>query len=211
MRKVLFSAVTLIAIAGCLLGLTGCAGTDRYVQIIEAVKIPEVFYIEYEITGEDGTVTTLAKGTDPNGNIYYRNSDAEYVFAVDGKNYRTFRKADGEWTDTAETVNGHYIDELTKDFGKNAEKGRDQFLGSYKKSGESAFLDRNCDAYSLELKIVNFTQSYELIVDKDTGVCMSFYGTSAVNSKETQKTGFECVSFRTEGLDFSSWLASDKQ
>lgn len=207
MRKILSGVIACIAIVGCLAGLSGCAGADRYVQIIESVKLPDVYYIEYEITGEDGTVTTLAKGIDAKGNIYYRNADAEYIFAVDGKNYKTYGKSSGAWAEASETVNGHYVDELTKDFKKDVEKSREQFLGSYKKSGEKTFLDRSCDVYSLELKIVNFTQDYELVVDRDTGVCMSFYGTSSVNSKETQKSGFECVSYRTEDLDFSSWLA----
>ena len=192
--------IALIALAG--VGIYFGLGFGR--QIAESVTLPDEYYIEYEITGEDNIITTVAKGKDSTGNYYYKDSETETVFLLNGGKYTVYDKTGGQWVARSSFVNEDYINDNTEAFDSLANKSKEKFSGVYKESDGEAFLGRNCNSYKLGLNIINFSQSYEMLVDVNTGVCMRFFGTSSVNSEQTDEAGFECVKFETSGLDFST-------
>lgn len=52
-----------------------------------AVKYPESYSLSYEVTSAEGTIFTVTKTIDENGNVYYRNADKETLYILDGSGY----------------------------------------------------------------------------------------------------------------------------
>ena len=93
MKKII-AFLALICIISTL-ALTGCSSFTR--EIIEFVELPDQYYIEYEVVGDDGTVKTIARGRDANGNYYYRASGVETIYLIDGEYYTAYDMSDGEY------------------------------------------------------------------------------------------------------------------
>lgn len=184
-----------------------CGALDFAKQIIESVTYPGEYLIEYQITNEDGTVTSISKGVDSNGNFYYKDSSVEYLFIKNDKIYDEYQYVDGTWTKTDNSYTETKVNELTNGINTYAEKSREQFNGQYEKGEEKTYLEKLCTEYTLTLKIGTFEQTYKMLVENETGICLQYYGISTVGSVETQKTGFECTKFETQNLNFASLIA----
>lgn len=200
MKKIIALAVLLCIITT--IALTGCSSFTS--QIINFVNMPDEYYIEYEVVGEDGIVKTVARGKDAGGNYYYRASGIETLYILDGEYYTAYDMTDGAFVAREDRVKESVVLEETKDFETYSHKSMETISGVYEQAEESELFGRECDNYNLSLNIIIYVQSYAMAVDSESGVCLSFWGTSNVAGFETAKSGFECVSFKTEGVDFSS-------
>lgn len=178
--------------------IVGCAqGT---LDITKKVEFPNTYYIEYEVTTKDHIVYEMAKGVDENNNYYYMDSDSEYVFLSNGNSFDKYVKRDGVWM-KEERVTLAYIDTFTKEFETYTNKGKANFPGSFKKEGENTLFNRACTTYTMAYGFISFFRSFDLTIDNETNICMSYFEADAIGKGE--KEGFECVEFKTEGVDFS--------
>jgi len=201
MKKKLTAIITCaIATTACL--FTGCKNFTE--EIINAVQYPNEYLSEYEIVTKENTVVSIAKGKDCEGNYYYDDGENSYLYLLDGENYAISVKTDGEWTATGEKVTEKYVDEKTEPFKAYAEKSREKFNGSFKETQKSSYLSRSCIDYELTINLWLFKQSYLLCIDETTGICLSFTGTATTFGSVTDKTGFKCLTFQTENVDFSA-------
>lgn len=113
MKKGMITFVVSVLFAVC---LSGCglvpvrvqeggsaAGTEEISdeKVIYLAKLPEQYFISYEVAGEDGVVETISKAVDLQGNIYYKN-EKEYLFIWDGSNYILYFWEDGKPTEQTE-------------------------------------------------------------------------------------------------------------
>ena len=200
MKKII-AFLALICIISTL-ALTGCSSFTR--EIIEFVELPDQYYIEYEVVGDDGTVKTIARGRDANGNYYYRASGVETIYLIDGEYYTAYDMSDGEYIVREDRVKESLIKEETNAFETYSNKSMETISGVYDQVEGSELFGRECDNFTLSLNILIYVQSYTMAVDRESGVCLSFWGTSTVLGMETAKNGFECVSFETEDVDLPS-------
>lgn len=189
-------------------GFSGCAETAKYtVQLVTSVRFPACYYIEYEITNEDGTVSYIGKGIDGEGNYRYKTAEGELLYIKTGDNYETYELTNGVWTDKNMPVKLSYVEEHTEEFDDYAKKSMEKFNGQYKKGEQTSWLGMTCDSYKLTLNILStFKQTYEMLTEVDTGICMRYFAYTNVGGVETDTNGFECIEFTTETLDFSSVL-----
>ena len=178
--------------------IVGCA--QETLDITKAVEFPNTYYIEYEVTTKEHIVYEIAKGVDENNNYYYIDSDGEYVFLCNGNSFDKYVKMDGVWT-KEERVTLAYIDTFTKGFETYTNKGKTNFPGSFKKDGETTLFNRDCTTYKMAYGFIRFFRSFDLTIDNGTNICMSYFEADAIGKGE--KEGFECVEFKTEGVDFS--------
>ena len=182
------------------LGLVACSPKD-YEGL---VQIPEQYYIVYEVLNEDHTISTTAKGLDENGNYYYDDAATEYLFIFNNDRYDQYVKTDENWVKDTNPVTLAYIENLTKGFDEYTKRSMDSFINGYEKQEEITLLEKACTVYTLENALVNFFMDYELVMENETGVCMSYYEIPAIGKEE--KKGFECVTFQTTDIDFSTLL-----
>ena len=189
-----------------LTSLCGC--TDLAKQINESVTYPQEYYIEYQVTNEDNTVTYTAKGKDSEGNYYYKSATAEYFFEYTQNAYDVHEKTNGVWAKTISATEA-YIKEQTKAFNDYAEKSKETFNGNFKEGEKTAFLERSVNTYTLELKIFNFKPSYSMYVDEETGICLQYKDITTVGDTQTGKTGFECISFQTSDVDILQYFTQE--
>ena len=207
MKKVIsISAVCLVVLMGVFC-LASCGALDFAKQIRESVAYPSEYLIEYQITNEDGTVTSISKGVDAYGNCYYKDSSAEYIFVKKNVAYEEYQCIDGTWIKTGNQYTEAKVNELTENFDTYAEKSREKFNGQYQELGQKTHLGKVCTEYTLKLKIGTFEQTYDMLIENETGICLKYSGISTVSSFETQKVGFECVKFETKDLNLSTLLA----
>ena len=160
-KLISISAVCLMVV----MCFASCEVVDFAKQIIDSVAYPDQYLIEYQVTNEDGTVTSISKGVDANGNRYYKDSSAEYLFIKNEKIYDEYKYIDGTWTKTGNSYTETKVNELTNSFNTYAEKSREQFNGQYEKGEEKTHLEKLCTEYTLTLKIGNFEQTYKMIVE----------------------------------------------
>lgn len=194
----------LVVFALTLSFLVGCSG--RAEQIINSVNYPDEYYIEYELTAEDNTVKTVAMGKDSYGNYYYNDGSLKRLYISSGNKLLVYERSGSAFLDTGTAVNEKYVQNNSEAFDELAKKSMERFIGSYERDDGDTVCERDCDVYTLSLKIVNFKQSYKMLVDCESGICMSWWGMTEVSSNKTGKTGFECVKFATENIDFSSYI-----
>jgi hypothetical protein len=168
--------------------MVGCS--QETLDITKAVEFPNTYYIEYAVTSKDHIVYEVAKGVDENNNYYYVDFDGEYVFLCDGTYFDKYVKEDGVWT-KEERVTLAYIDTFTEVFKEYANKGKKQFPSSFKKDGETTLLNRACTTYTMAYGFISFFRNFNLTIDNETNICMSYFESDAIGNGE--KEGFECV------------------
>ncbi len=177
-------------------------------DMVADVTMPDSYYIEYEVTNDDNTVSVIAKGVDQNGNCYYGNGLEEFLFIKNGTRYESYVKEEGGWSVDGVPVNREYIDSSTKEFDDLARKGVEFFGGSFKENGSREFFGKDCTVYEHSISVTDmFITRFEMLSDKETNICLSYYSYSIVNGKESRGTGYECVVYKTEGVDFSAYIS----
>ena len=58
-------------LAACALSLCSC---NTLSELQNAVRYPDTYTLSYEVTDSEGTVTTVTKTVDANGNVYYKDA-----------------------------------------------------------------------------------------------------------------------------------------
>lgn len=180
------------------------AGTEEISdeKVIYLAKLPEQYFISYEVAGEDGVVETISKAVDLQGNIYYKN-EKEYLFIWDGSNYILYFWEDGKPTEqTDKKYQSVYIEELTKDFDEYVKKANLNTGGISEYAGEGMVCDRHCSLYTITLNVINFEQKYQFAVVQENGVCLEWKSEKNISGHEEPGDGnFCCVRFDTEQFD----------
>ncbi|MBQ8235625.1 MAG: hypothetical protein IJZ37_02950, partial [Clostridia bacterium] len=197
-------AVCIGLLATLLFGFCAC-GTDILGELNDAVNLPDQYHIAYEVTSEDGTVFTVAKTVDGEGNVYFKNKDEEKLFIKSGDSFLLYEKDEnGVFSLSGEDVKytQKAVDEATAAFLEYAQQSKKQFMPTAKQDGEKTILGRTCTVYKLGVGNDNTGVTYSYYVDDETGIClgmesgMSAAGTPLGQSGEV----FTCTEFVTEGI-----------
>lgn len=178
---------------------------NNTVYTICVAKLPEQYFITYEIACEDGTIETISKARDQAGNIYYK-ADEEYLFIKDGSNYILYQPETGAFVPVEDKkYQSGFIDSLTKDFDEYVEKANVNADGAGHYAGESTVAGRTCSIYEISVTVVNFEQKYQFAIDQETYVCLEWNSEKNISGYETAGEGnFACTRFDTEGIDLES-------
>lgn len=203
-KKIISISVVCIMVVMC---FASCGLTNLANQIINSVSYQGEYLIEYQISNDDGTVTSISKGVDQFGNVYYKDENGEFLFVKNNVAYDEYKSQYGAFEKTGNSYTEKKVNELTEKFDTYAEKSREKFNGKYEKGDQVEYQGKLCTEYTLKLNIVFYTQTYTMLVEEETGICLNYYGTSKVFFFETGKSGFECVKYETENLNFAGMLA----
>lgn len=220
-RSLIFSAVLagvlLISFAGCSAlqtggstasnstpsEVTGSSTKNGMDSVYNLIRLPEQYSITYEIETTEGIIHTVQKTKDADGNIYFRSSEDELLFLADGNDYILYQP-DGRGSFSADNrdtlYNTDYVESATEKFMEYAEKSRKQFIPGMETTEEQIVSGRECAVYTVKTGAVNFSVTYQLYVDKETGICLGWEEEKAIGGYKLEADGevFRCTEFLTE-------------
>lgn len=169
------------------------------------ISFPEEYLISYDVSLEDGTIITITKGRDSQGNIYYRDADTEAVFVKSGTAYQFYTmNEDGELQEEKSSkYKEEYVEKATKDFLDCAKQNSIMASGSAKDEGTIVVAERDCNYYSVSVGFANFMQTYEYAFDQKTGICLAKAEQKAISGHTSENNeGFVCTEFKTTDVSF---------
>ena len=187
-----------------ILSLAGCSTedwSDSIGQTInDSITLPETYSITYEVESAIGEIHTVAKLRDADGNIYFRSGNEEMLFVADGSNYVLYeRTSDGSFvaSDSDAVYNETYVDSVTEEFLQYVEKSKDQFIPGMEESSSQEMLGRTCLAYSVKVGTDSTAVTYTLLVDEETGICLSWEENKQIawHDLPADSDTFHCVEF----------------
>ena len=193
-----------------LLTTSGCSniveGTKSLTtEINNAVSFPEEYFITYEVEHGDGTVSTVAKGVDAEGIIYYRSGNLEVLYVPAEALYDRYeRDESGVFTKSSYGISytASRVEQETKEFTDYADKSLDRYLPTVKENGEDDFLSRTCDSCEITVGIESFNKTYTFLVDKETGICLSWEESNTLyGNVNTDEVAFRCLEFQTDNIE----------
>ena len=191
----------MVLLVACTVSLfTGCSGQiPTKSEIDSSVTYPEEYLISYQVETETGVITTLTKGIDASGNIYYKDADDETLYALhDGKYTKYSRASDGAiLADESQLFTVDYVKTATSAFAEYAGKSTMSFSGSAKSNGTGSVAGRNTNSYLISVSFANFTQEYRFEQDDVTGICLQWVSSKAVGSHDVSETtgDFICTEY----------------
>jgi len=169
------------------------------------VSFPEEYLISYDVSMDDGTIITITKGRDAQGNIYYRDADTEAVFVKSGTAYQLYTMNEGGelQEEKSSKYKAEYVEKATKDFLDCAKQNSIMAAGSAKDEGTIVVADRECNYYSVSVGFANFLQTYEYAFDQKTGICLAKTAQKSISGHTSENNkGFVCVEFKTADVSF---------
>lgn len=169
------------------------------------ISFPEEYLISYDVSLEDGTIITITKGRDAQGNIYYRDADTEAVFVKSGTAYQFYTmNKDGELQEEKSSkYKEEYVEKATKDFLDCAKQNSIMASGSAKDEGTIVIAERECNYYSVSVGFANFVQTYEYAFDQKTGICLAKAEQKSISGHTSENNeGFVCTEFKTTDVSF---------
>ena len=177
----------------------------------DAVQYPEAYTLSYEVTSENGTVTTITKTVDENGNIYYRNADTEIAYIAEGSSYIKYeKKSDGSYSKmSSNKLTKKAVENETAGIKTYAEESKKQFMPTAKQENDAEMLGRACEVYKLGVGTENNSSYTYYYVDKETGICLGVetHNTALGESVAYNGEGFTCIEFSTENIaDISNMI-----
>lgn len=190
----------------CILGFSALAlsSCDILSDLENAVTYPESYLLSYEVTNADGTIFTITKIVDGEGNVYYKNADAETVYILEGSGYVKYEKnSDGEFEKTSDTkLTKSAMENETKDICTYAEKSQNKFIPTAKKEADTEKVGRACEVYKLGVGNEENSSYYFYYVDKETGIClgMDVKNTALGESIPYEGERFVCVEFLVDDI-----------
>lgn len=208
MKRVFPLIVCFVMIASAFV-LSSC---DIVSDLSNAVRYPETYSLSYEITTEEGTIFTVTKTVDSDGNVYYRNADEETIYILEGSGYiRYENNNDGRFEKTSGVkLTKSVVETETAGINEYAEKSKDKFIPTASKESDTEKLGRVCEVFKLGVGTEDNSSYTYYYVDKETGICLGIetkntaLGTSLPHNGE----GFICVSFELENVqDVSALIA----
>ena len=199
-------SITKALICGVLIviGLSFCS-CDILFDLNDAVKYPEAYTLSYEVTSENGTVTTITKTVDENGNIYYRNADTEIVYIAEGSSYIKYeKKSDGSYAKmSSNKLTKKAVENETAGIKTYAEESKKQFMPTAKKENDAEMLGRACEVYKLGVGTENNSSYTFYYVDKITGICLGIEvkNTALGQSVDYDGETFVCTEFSVSNIE----------
>lgn len=172
--------------------------------VLHKVILPEEYFITYEVYDEDGVVRTVSKAADGEGNIYYQAEDGrEYLFIREGNTYVFYQNQNGEFVpNEREKYQLFWLEERMEGFDEYLKKAMLTVDQNTEPSGETEVAGRICDVYTISIRFVNFEQSYQIAVDRETHACLENKSEKNISGfHESGDDGFTCIRFDTEAVD----------
>lgn len=198
-KKILVLALVLVAVAA----FVGC-NLPSVEDVKGLVVYPEQYSITYEIESKGGTITTVQKIVDGEGNVYFKSGDNEQLYIKDGDRYVLYQKdQNGKFvTFAGSTYTQSYVEEQTKQFASYVEASRNQMMPTAKKSGTAQVLERECDVFTITVGSEKTGVCYSYYVDRETGICLGYEsGMSAAGfDLGADNDVFRCVEFVSENV-----------
>ena len=196
-------ALVLVLVGAALASFVGC-NLPSVSDVVDMVTYPEQYSIAYEVESKDGTVTTVQKIVDGEGNVYFKSGTTELLYIKDGNQYTEYVKnASSDFEKNAgNTYVQTYVAQMTKQFSDYAEMSRNQMMPTAKKSGTTEVLGRKCFVYTITVGGDKTGVHYSYYVDSDTGICLGYEsGMSAVGfDLGADGDVFRCTEFVTENV-----------
>lgn len=171
-------------------------------NVLYVAKLPETYFVTYEIANEDGVIETLSKAVDEEGNIYYQ-AEEEYLFLREGDTFILYQR-DGEnfVRQTDKKYQKSYVENLTKDFETCVNRANLNTGGIAEQLGEETIAGRQCMVYEIRVKVINFEQKYRFMIDQNTYACLKWESEKNISGyEEAGADSFTCVRFDTTGID----------
>ena len=198
-KAIIIISVAALVLLLCVAGYFGLG----FNKLNANIDMPEEYYIEYEVTSKDGVVTTVAKGKDKFGNCYYKNGKLETLYILVGNKYDVYEKTSEGWKYKNESVTEKFINDATSAFEEYAGKGREVGVALYKETESRVICNRDGKGYSMKIDLWLYGESYEMVIDSESGLCLAFSNVSEAGFGDAEISGFVCTEFKLSENDFS--------
>ena len=203
MKKII---VCLLAICA-LLSFASCGILS---DLNTAVTYPDEYSITYEVVASDGTISTIKKSVDKNGNVFYKDSTHEVIYLLEASSYVKYEKnADGVFVKhSGEKYTKKAVEEATSGIKAYAEESKNKFMPTAKQESDTEMLDRTCEVYKLGVGTENNSSYTYYYVDKETGICLGTEtkNTALGNTVAYDGERFMCTEFLVDNIDDISKL-----
>lgn len=203
MKKIIVCLLTICA----LLSFASCSMLS---DLNTAVKYPDAFSITYEVTSSDGTISTIKKTVDENGNVFYKDSTHEVIYLLEASSYVKYEKnADGVFVKhSGEKYTKKAVEEATSGIKAYAEESKNKFMPTATQESDTEMLDRTCEVYKLGVGTENNSSYTYYYVDKETGICLGTEtkNTALGNTVAYNGERFMCTEFLVDNIDDISKL-----
>ena len=203
MKKII---VCLLAICA-LLSFASCG---KLSDLNTAVTYPDEYSITYEVTASDGTISTIKKSVDKNGNIFYKDATHEVIYLRDSSSYVKYEKtADGVFVKNSdEKYTKKAAEEATSEIKAYTEESKNKFMPTAKQESDTEMFGRSCEVYKLGVGTENNSSYTYYYVDKETGICLGTKTKNTALGNEVAHDGasFMCIEFLVDNVDDISKL-----
>ena len=191
-------------------------------ELPDPVSMPETYSVSYthQDKEEQEVITTLER--DAAGNIHYVDGDNEQVFVRIGNRYRGYTVSDGifmPWGNAS--LSARVVRQQTAPFWNCADQTFMKWLGMDVLE-ETEYLGRPGNLCHAEPGTITFTYVSDMIIDQNTGVCLSYSAdellkgaTFSVTEDQRilidikdydiggEEMNFNCTRFETENVSFA--------
>lgn len=177
---------------------------------------PKEYKLSYKISvTEEGSKTTeapytitIAKNSE---GVYLKMADMEQVFLKRDNGYEQFvyDSNTAEWTslstlggieaDDSAYLTQEEVDDLTTSFTTYFVYYTD-FKDEMKYDGKEDYLGRKCEKYKYKGGIPGYNAQYDILIDKETGICLKF-STTVKAAGDMASANFETTEFVTSGIE----------
>ncbi len=214
-----FTILVVLMLCMCTVLLSGCGLLGGPKTLVEEVNLPDVYWLTYESFSEkDGEKEFVcSQGVDANGNIYSFWNGMEYIYLLqpNGRYHVYSHPEGGGWTEPdLNTIFGEVsLDFVTLPLGPYSHDGTGEF-SSVKEIEKLTMFGRSCTKYLVTRNVkttgANFTTTLtdELIIDDETGICLSNIRISKEDPSGVEESyyGTVCTKFETSGFDYQQQI-----
>ena len=192
-------------LAACALSLCSC---NTLSELQNAVRYPDAYTLSYEVTDSEGTVTTVTKTVDADGNVYYKDAAKEAVYILDGSSYVAYQKnAEGVFERLTDSkLSKKAVEAETAGIDTYVQESKMQFMPTAKQESDAEMLGRTVHVYKLGVGSESTGSYHYYYVDKETGICLGIEVKNAALGQQLSDDGESliCVVFETENVQ-SVW------
>ena len=203
MKKIIVCLLTICA----LLSFASCGILS---DLNTAVTYPDEYSITYEVVASDGTISTIKKSVDKNGNIFYKDATHEVIYLLEASSYVKYEKnADGVFVKhSGEKYTKKAVEEATSGIKAYAEESKNKFMPTATQESDTEMLDKTCEVFKLGVGTENNSSYTYYYVDKETGICLGTEtkNTALGNTVAYDGERFMCTEFLVDNIDDISKL-----
>lgn len=201
MKKIV-SITLFLAIVLATLTLSSCNIINK---VENAVIYPETYSITYEITTAEGLVHTITKTVDENGNVYFKNMDAELLFLNNNGTYTLYQKdTTGAFSETSGAkFTRQAVEKEVALFDRYAKQSTNKFIPTTRLAGETSIAGRTAETYKIGVNLLAVSFYHFYYVDSQTGICLGVeaINTTFGNEAKANEESFVCVEFLTQNIE----------